>query len=308
MIDEIADEIHKQSRKPKEYRKVVVNAVNDIWSMDLVDMSMFEEHNENFNYILTCIDLFSRKAWAEKLKTKTGLEVVGAIKNIIKNAGAKPNKIWVDQGTEFYNKDVEKLGIELYSTYGKSKAAVVERFNRTLKNMMFKKFTKQGNRKWVGILDKLLDTYNNNKHRGLDGETPNNIYKLEPVKIISEIKKKRKPKLKEGDRVRISYSKGVFDKGYYPNWGYELFTVDEVLKTQPTMYKIKDYKNEVIKGSFYESELLKTKQKEGDYLVESILKERKVKGKKQVLVKWLGYPESEATWEPYENLKEIYEK
>lgn len=307
MIDEIADEIHKQSRKPKTYRKVEVNAVNDIWSMDLVDMSMFEKDNEGFKYILTCIDLFSRKAWVKGLKNKTGKEVVGAINQITNEAKAEPEKIWVDKGSEFYNSDVKKLGIELYSTYGKTKASVVERFNRTLKNMMFKEFTKKGNRKWVNMLDKLLDKYNNKPHRGLGGETPNNVYKKEPAKIIQEIEtNKKKPKFKVGDKVRISYSKEVFDKGYYPNWGYELFTIAEVLKTVPWTYKIKDFKNNIIEGSFYESELQKTQQKDGDYLVETILKTRKRKGKKEVLVKWLGYPESEATWEPEDSLKDIY--
>ena len=97
----IAQEVHRQSRKPKEYRKVEVRDVNDIWSMDLVEMQTFEKENTGYRYLLTCIDVFSRYAWVEPLKNKTGVEVMNAIKRIFDNSNAKPIKIWVDEGSEF---------------------------------------------------------------------------------------------------------------------------------------------------------------------------------------------------------------
>ena len=112
----------------------------------------------------------------------------------------------------------------------------------------------------------------------------------------------KKPKFLVGDRVRISYKRrDTFDKAYLPNWTYEIFTISEIKQTNPWTYKIKDWQNEEIEGSFYESELQKTKQKKDVYLVEKILQKKTVKGKKMVLVKWFGY--TEPTWQPEENVK-----
>ena len=106
--------------------------------------------------------------------------------------------------------------------------------------------------------------------------------------------------------MRISYKRReVFDKAYYPNWTWEIFTIDAINKTNPWTYKLKDYNGEIIEGSFYESGLQKTKQKKDVYLVEKILKTKKVKGKKYVLVKWLGYPDSANTWEPESYVKDF---
>jgi hypothetical protein len=305
-MENIADELHKPAREPKNYRKVEVDSKNDIWSMDLVDMSLFEKQNEGYKYMLTCIDLFSRYAWVIPMKNKTGKETATAIEQIIKKAKTQPNKIWVDEGTEFYNKDVKKtLGrsTSLYSTHGKAKAAIIERFNRTFKSMMYKRFTTNNNRKWLGLIDTLLEKYNNKKHKSLFGKTPYQVYKNQYSKLIEEndeIINKKKPKYKIGDRVRISYKKGVFDKQYLPGWSAEIFTIVKIKETVPYTYKIKDEENEIIKGSFYEEELQKTKQKEDVYLVEEILGKKKIKGKLYYLVKWLGY--KKPTYEPAENI------
>ena len=302
-MDDIAEELHKQTKRPTKYRKVKCFAVNSIWSMDLVDMQGFHDTNKDYKYILTCIDLFSRYAWGEKLKTKSGPEVAKAIVNLFKRALAKPNKIWVDQGGEFYNKDVEKIlgNIKLYSTYGKAKACIIERFNRTFKNMMYKQFTKNSNHEWLNILQPLMKEYNNKYHRMIKA-TPAEIYDgenvIEPPE--SDEKNKHKNKFKIGDHVRISYDKKVFDKSYLPNWTAEIYTIETIKKTNPWMYKIKDHENNIIKRSFYESELQKTKNKDV-FLVEEILKKKKTGGRTMYLVKWVGY--EKPTWEPKENIQ-----
>ncbi|KAL6417814.1 hypothetical protein ACFW04_012515 [Cataglyphis niger] len=87
----------------------------------------------------------------------------------------KPPKNLQTNGKEFYNKDFQKLmkqnEINHYSTYSDKKAAIVERFNRSLKELMWKQFSIQGNYKWVDILPNLLNIYNNRKHRTI-GITP----------------------------------------------------------------------------------------------------------------------------------------
>ena len=135
-------------------------AKDDIWSADLVEMPK----QGNFKYILTVIDLFTKYAWALPLTNKTGKSIKEAFQRIMRESKRRPNKLWVDHGKEFYNKDVKKLGFELYSTNNDGKAVVIERFNRTLKNMMFKIFTERGSQNWLHLLHDVLNRYNSKIH------------------------------------------------------------------------------------------------------------------------------------------------
>src|SRR5207245_5841416 len=98
---------------------------------------------------------------------------------------------------------------------------------------------------------------------------------------------KRKPKFKIADKVRISRIKGTFEKGYLPNWSEQIYIIDEVLKTTPVTYRVKDSLNEIITGSFYEQELQKTNQEV--YRVEKVLRKKKIDGVEHAIVKWSGY-------------------
>ena len=88
--------------------------------------------------------MFGKYTWVVPLKDKRGISIVNAFQKIV-SKGRKPNKIWVDQGGEFYNKLFERIlkinSIEIYSTYKKGKSVVAERFVRTLKNNIFKHIT-----------------------------------------------------------------------------------------------------------------------------------------------------------------------
>jgi transposase InsO family protein len=307
-MEQIAEEVHKQTRKPSKYRKVNVFYPNDIWSADIVEMNSegTAKQNDDYKYILVVIDIYSRYAWTRALKNKTASETAKAFKSIISDSKHMPVALWVDQGKEFNNKDVKQVlnNVKIYSTYGEGKAVYVERLNRTLKNMMYKIFTVKMNRKWLDILEPITKAYNNRIHSGTN-EKPIDIYKKDviiPVEINDV--NKDKPKFKVGDRVRISYKRRpTFDKAYLPNWTWEIFIVNEVNKTNPYTYKLKDHEGEIIKGNFYESELQITKQKENFYLIESILDEKTIKKKKYSLVKWLGY--DKPTWEPTSEINEI---
>jgi Phospholipase A2-like domain len=141
--DELADELHKPVTKHFRKRRVEVRGVDKIWAADLVDMQAFSEYNNGFKYLLCVIDNFSKYGWIVMLKDKSGKSVAHAFEKIF-SLGRKPEKLWVDKGKEFYNKDVKALGIELgfelYSTENEEKSCVVERWNRTMKEKMFKYF------------------------------------------------------------------------------------------------------------------------------------------------------------------------
>ena len=111
--------------------------------------------------MLTVIDIFSKFVWIVPLKRKTGQEVANAFSSTLKEG--RPSKTWVDRGREFYNKDVQKL-VELCSTENEEKSCVIERLNRTIKEKMFKYFSANNRRKYVDVLDLLVEQYNNTIH------------------------------------------------------------------------------------------------------------------------------------------------
>ena len=91
-------------------------------------------------------------------------------------------------------------------------------------------------------------------------------------------------------KVRIQKKKGLFEKGFTPNWTEEVFSFSKIERTNPVTYKITDYNGEEIHGTFYEQELQKSSQEV--YRIEKIVK----KGKTKSLVKWKGYLESFNSW------------
>ena len=107
-------------------------------------MQSLSKYNKGIKCLLCAIDLFSKYTWVIPIKDKKGTSIVNAFKKIILK-GRKPNKIWIDQGSKFYNnafKDFLKINnIEMYSTYNGEKSVVAERFIRTLKNKIFKHMT-----------------------------------------------------------------------------------------------------------------------------------------------------------------------
>ena len=134
-------------------------------------MQEWSKQNKGFRYMLNVIDVFSKYAWSIPMKDKTGLTTLNAFKQIVKSSGRIPKNIWVDQGKEFYNKNIDEWlkenNINRYSTFGEHKSCVVERFNRTLKTNMWKRFTAENTRNWINMLDKLMNDYNNKYHRSI---------------------------------------------------------------------------------------------------------------------------------------------
>ena len=133
-----ASEIHKRAVKKFRRRKVIVQKIDEIWALDLASLESLANYNDGYKYMLCVIDVFSKFAWAVPLKNKTAATVLTAIQSIVKKSKRIPEKVWVDQGSEFYNKSfkdwLKTNDITMYSTYGDSKSVVVERFIRTLKD------------------------------------------------------------------------------------------------------------------------------------------------------------------------------
>ena len=255
----LANELHKPIVKKFDKRKVYSQFKDNIWGLDLVDMQSLSTKNKGIKYLLCAIDLYSKYAFVIPLKDKKIMGIVNAFDKIIKQSERKPNKIWVDQGGEFYNNVFKKWlsdnDIIMYSMYNEGKSVVAERFIRTLKNELYKHMTGTGKNVYYDVLDDVVNKYNNTKHSTI---------KMKPIDVkdnkrvyINEHNEKDS-RFKVGDRVRISKFKNIFVKGYTPNWSKEIFIVDKINDTVPYTYNLKDLNDEEIIGSFYNRELQKS--------------------------------------------------
>ena len=182
----------------------------------------------------------------------------------------------------------------------------MKRFNLTLKEKMWRYFTFKGKYVYYDVLDKIIHSYNNSYHRTI---------KLKPVEVSESNEEEilervftdknqfiKRFKFSLDDKVRISKYKTVFAKGYTPNWSEEIFIVSELVAREPNVYKIRDLEGERVEGIFYESELQKVLNEDNVFKVESIIKTRTRNKQKEVLVKWLGYPDNFNSWEQASSL------
>ena len=128
-------------------------------------MQLISKFNKGFRFLLCVIDIFSKYAWVVPLKDKKGASIVNAFQKILKESDRKPNKIWVDKGSEFYNSSFKKWlkdnDIEMYSTHNEGKSVVAERFIRALKNKIYKHMTAVSKSVCIDKLDDILNEYNN---------------------------------------------------------------------------------------------------------------------------------------------------
>ena len=244
----LADELHKPIIRKFNKRKVYSQFKDNIWGVDLADIQSLSRKNKGIKYLLCVIDLYSKYAFVIPLKDKKGISIVNAFDKMIKQSNRKPNKLWVDQGGEFYNNVFEKWlsdnDINMYSMYNEGKSVVAERFIRTLKNKLNKHMMTTGKNVYYDVLDDVVDNYNNTQHSPI---------KMKPIDVGDNNKRvyidednEKNSRFKVGDRVRISKLKNIFAKGYTPNWSSEIFIVNKINDTLPYTYNLKDLNDEEI--------------------------------------------------------------
>lgn len=294
---QVVKEIHREARKNFPRRFSVMRGIFDTLQADLIEMPP----DRGMKYCLTVIDTFSKKAFARPLKTKTGEEVTKAMESVLESIPRRVNQLQVDLGKEFYNfhmtRLLEKYGVHRYSTFTSKKAAIVERFNRTLKRKIYQKFSLNGNNNWVEMLPDLLYEYNTSRHRTINMK-PNDVDSENEQQLLDTVYNhkriipfRNKIKFKVGDHVRLSRYRHVFSKGYRPTWTTEIFTVRKIQQTDPTTYLLADWEGEHIEGSIYAEEMQLVKYPDV-YLVEKILRRKNNK----VYVKWLGFDSRFNSW------------
>ena len=295
--------LHKQSKTKFRRRRTIARGINELWQADLVDLSLLSTENNSQRYLLTCIDVFSKYARVEPLKNKTGSTLTAAFTKMIEDQQCK--LLQTDKGTEFLNSSFQKLLKDRNIRHNTSeiddiKAAVVERFNRTLKNVMWRYLTHTSSGRYIDVLPQLVSSYNNTYHRSV---------KMAPSEVTAQneavVRRRLYPsaalppkwRYKVGQTVRIKQSKRVFKKGYEPSWTEEVFTIASLYPSDPPTYIIKDLLGEEIKGKFYEQEIQPiTHNTDDTYIIERVIKTRRRGKRTEYFVKWRNYPEKFNSW------------
>jgi hypothetical protein len=314
---EIAYTLHRRAVRRYPRNPIIVSRPNEMAQSDLIDMQKYAPDNNGFRYILTLIDVFSKKAFAIPIKGKTGRAVSEALKEIFTQY--VPKNLQTDEGSEYKNKEVQSL-LKKYNIHyfvarnEHIKCSIVERFHRTLLSKIHKYFTATGTRRYCDKLDSFMKAYNNSVHRSIK-MTPNDVNDNNRRKVfrnlygtntLRELLKRqyRQKVMKEGDNVRIQAPKGTFTKGYLQNFTDRIYKIDRPMRgVRRPVYRLKEYDGKVIKGNFYPEEVQKVR--EGDLFRVRILGERKRGGEKQNLIEWVEYPDYEPEWIPASRLEDL---
>ena len=298
-MEDLSQELNKPIINKFKRLKVIVNHINEIHSIDLVSMTQYTKMNKGYKYIFTNIDIFSKITYAFPLKSKKIQDIKACFQKIFEKN--KPKYIWSDKEPAFLSKEMQQFfkdnNVKIYHTNSHLKAVVIERFNRSLRELMMKEFVKNNNTVWYDILPKLIKIYNYRYHstikmKPIEVNKSNEKYIKENVYTYNKTSKISKFKI--GDLVRISLKRRpVFDKASSNiKWTEELFKIHSINRSNVITYKIKDLNDEIIKGIFYERELQKSKNTSEVYVIEKIIR----KNKNKYFVKWRGYSDDFNSW------------
>jgi len=296
---------------------IIVGGPNQLHQGDLVDMGRgSSKHNDNVHFLFCVIDCFTKMAYVQPLENKSGKNVLAALEIIYRNKDT-PTSFTTDSGKEFTNHLVQKWlkdnNVHFYIAHGTHKAMFVERFHKSLKSRLSRYMTLHNSLRYIDILQDVVTAYNNT-YSNVTGHKPVDVDESNAKEIFIRMfgspndwfKNLKEPKFKIGDHVRLTRSKGKFEKGYEETFTREVYTISGILNTNPREYKVKSLKGEKIEGRFYEKELGKIVMRDdAQYQIEKIIKERRMKGKKQYFVKYKGWDASHNEWVNEDQLSDI---
>ena len=256
------NEIYSKAPK-KNYitNKTDVYYIDDIWSLDILDLKDYgPENNRGYRYVLVTIDNFSKYGWTTPLKNKNAQTIKDSFENILISSKRSPNLIEIDRGKEFYNNIFQdflnKNNIKLYSRNSSYGAVFAERFNRTIRDLLKKIVFEHGDAKWIDILPIITKQYNNRIHSSTKLSPKDASLKKNEGFVYKNLLDKRKkviPKFQINDLVRVADLKKTFSKGDTTNWSYKLYKITEIINDTIPAYKVDN-----LKERYNESLLKKT--------------------------------------------------
>ena len=313
------------SRRKYNRSRVIVNGINSQADMDLMDMVDLTKQNDGYQYLLVCINIFSRFARCVPLKTKKGKDALQGLKTIFKD-GFKVNMVRTDRGMEFRSKEVNAYlksqnVHHFYALNTETKANYAERLIKTLKHKLFKYMMKNRTQRYIDVLQDIVHSYNHTLHHSL-GATPASITKEKEGEsrlqqyLLRQVKTKRstmpkketrkKYKFKINQMVRLSHVRSVFDREYSQKWTGEIFKIGTRFRREGVpVYTILDWEYERVEGTFYEPELQAVDvDLTTEYHIDKIVKRRVRNKRKEVLVSWLHWQKKYNSWIPEAAVKD----
>ena len=314
--------LHKPVRYKFKRLYYAPSNIDDVWQIDLDVLINFEKYNDGYCYIMGVIDVLSKFVWVEVLRDKKMTSISSAFEKILNRSnGRKPFLLQSDAGSEFIGSALQKIlkknNIKFATVRNNDvKAAVIERFFRTLKSRMWRYFTHKNTKRYVDVIQDFIYSYNNIKHSTIK-MIPNevNLYNasIAHENMIAKFKNRKSektPKFIVGDHVRISRTKATFEKSYEAGWSEEILKVARILKRQRIfIYEIVDLNNKLIDAIFYKEELnLVGKERlaqDQEFIINKIIKSRGKGNNKQFYVSWIGYPTSFNSWIKASDLKNL---
>ena len=235
--------------------KVIVKDINEIWSLDLAYVDNLAKYNRDVKYLLVAVDCLSRYLRVEPMKTKYATEAANAFKKMIKHK--QPEKVWVDDGTEFlgaFKRLCNSRAIHLYSTFS------------SLKNIIHRYLEEKWTYSYIDKLEDFVKTINSRVNR-ITKLAPNKDTKKDVpwlVSLSAETTVSQKPRFFVGDFVRIVKKDKAFRKGYEQSFTDEVFEITDIPTLFPPSYSLIDANKEQIEGKFYQSELQLVRVKENE--------------------------------------------
>lgn len=309
-------QVNRQIHRPK----VIVPYKNYEWDMDTVNMTGFVDDNNGYAYILVILDIFTRFLITVPLQSLTGKEMAHILGKIF--LGGKPVHCRTDLGSEFINKNVEKLlqenKINHIKVVSETKANFAEAVIKNIKKRLTRYMYDHQTHKWIDVLSDVTASYNSSYHRSIQ---------MSPVQALSSdnvnlwhnqygrLKKfvrgpnklQRKYLFDLNDQVRISKYRKSFERAYDQKWSDEIFLIAERgMQQNIPVYTIKDFQNQYIVGKFYTNQLVKVEADERTvYKIEKLVRRKKIKKQDGYIVKWLGWSEKYNSFVPLSEIKDI---
>ena len=296
-----------------------VSNIDDVFEGDLADMQSLKSYNDGYTFLLVVIDVVSKYVWVEPVKNKTNKVITAVFSKILKSSGRKPVTFQCDSGGEFTGREFQKFLKEQNIRFRKTrdpnvKAAIVERFIRTLKSKIWRYFTFANTKRYIDILQDIVRGYNNSIHSSIK-MTPASVTLKNAHIAVKNIRNKykpvvRTPKYTVGEYVRVIRERGVFEKGYVAGYTEEIFKIIKVLThRKPPVYVLEDFNGDAVNGVFYEEELSPVIIKPTTlYQIDQIIKTAGVGRNKKYFVSWAGYPASFNSWIAASEVEDITAK
>ena len=226
----------KQPKKNYATNKTDVYHIDDIWSLDILDLKDYgPKNNRGYRYVLVIIDNFSKFGWTVPLKNKNAQKIKDSFENILISSKRQLNLIESDGGKEFYNNTFQdllnKMNIKLYSRNSLYGAVFAERFNRTIRDLPKRPVFEKGDGNWIDVLQTITKQFINRIHSSTKPSPKDASLKKKEgfvYKNLLDKRKKVKPKFQINDLVRTADLKKTFSKSDTTNWSYKLYKITEI--------------------------------------------------------------------------------